>query len=549
MKITGCLPPARPHRLAMLAAPWVPALALLLVVAVYAYLCVAVNGGYFGYTLDDAYIHLAQAEGIWAGGWGVNPGEASAPSSSFLWPLLLAPFSPFAWQDKVPFVLATASLLVAAAASWRLLRDAWPQAWVGNGALALLVLAMALGCNGPQLVFCGLEHCLVAACLVLALGILPRVQKGKVAPTSALLGLAMLPFVRFEMALPAACLGLMLVVDRRWREVAMVAVVGGALLAAYVASVVTHGLPWLPSSVLAKAGFGGGAGAYVSQKLAAFYAAGGTYTENLAVGGITVCALVAAGLAVVCRVAGSWRPALMAAALWLTALTLPIRYSYDLRYHAPLLWAEVLCVLVLAGAVLPTRLALPRPRLRHAAVAALLALLVWALPNHSWRQPWAVLYAVLNTHAEHYQMHRLVTEFYKGPVAVHDIGWVSYRNPHYVLDLAGLANDDVRRIVAAHGPLGPDELRALVSEHGVGLVMVYDNWFPPSRLPPEWHPVALLVMTWPVVSAGSAVVTLYATRPGEEERIMAAVRAMVPSLLPGTLFALPGTVFVKTGAE
>lgn len=52
------------------------------------------NGGAFCFTLDDPYIHLALSENLWKHGhYGVNLGEVSAPSSSVLWPFLVAPIS------------------------------------------------------------------------------------------------------------------------------------------------------------------------------------------------------------------------------------------------------------------------------------------------------------------------------------------------------------------------------------------------------------------------------------------------------------------------
>ena len=44
------------------------------------------------YTLDDPYIHMALAENIARGTFGVNLGEVSNPSSSILWPWILAAF-------------------------------------------------------------------------------------------------------------------------------------------------------------------------------------------------------------------------------------------------------------------------------------------------------------------------------------------------------------------------------------------------------------------------------------------------------------------------
>lgn len=52
------------------------------------------SNGYFTYTLDDPYIHLALAKNIFSGNYGINLTEPSAPSSSIIWPFILALFSP-----------------------------------------------------------------------------------------------------------------------------------------------------------------------------------------------------------------------------------------------------------------------------------------------------------------------------------------------------------------------------------------------------------------------------------------------------------------------
>ncbi len=42
---------------------------------------------------------------------------------------------------------------------------------------------------------------------------------------------------------------------------------------------------------------------------------------------------------------------------------------------------------------------------------------------------------------QQFQMHRFATDFYKQPVAVNDLGWVSYKNDAFVLDLQGLGSE------------------------------------------------------------------------------------------------------------
>ncbi|MDX1696293.1 MAG: hypothetical protein R3208_21185, partial [Ketobacteraceae bacterium] len=42
-----------------------------------------------------------------------------------------------------------------------------------------------------------------------------------------------------------------------------------------------------------------------------------------------------------------------------------------------------------------------------------------------------------NIYQQQYQMHRFAVEYYNKPLAVNDLGYVSYNNDNYVLDLWG----------------------------------------------------------------------------------------------------------------
>ena len=74
---------------------------------------------------------------------------------------------------------------------------------------------------------------------------------------------------------------------------------------------------------------------------------------------------------------------------------------------------------------------------------------------------------------QQYQMHRFVTDFYKEPVAVNDLGWVSYGNNAFVLDLEGLGSESVRGLRAAHA-FDAAHMAGLTSHYNVGLVMIYE---------------------------------------------------------------------------
>ena len=69
-----------------------------------------------------------------------------------------------------------------------------------------------------------------------------------------------------------------------------------------------------------------------------------------------------------------------------------------------------------------------------------------------------------------YQVHQFVTEFYRRPVAVDQLGYVNYLNPDYVLDLSGLGSEAARRAHA--GGDSPDWMNGLLASHNVDLAII-----------------------------------------------------------------------------
>src|SRR5688500_1729549 len=84
---------------------YLPVILLAMLTAIELVVILLLNEGQFVYTLDDPYIHLALAENIARGHYGVNHSEYSAPSSSILWPFLLAPFSMFKLDHYAPLLI------------------------------------------------------------------------------------------------------------------------------------------------------------------------------------------------------------------------------------------------------------------------------------------------------------------------------------------------------------------------------------------------------------------------------------------------------------
>jgi hypothetical protein len=76
---------------------------------------------------------------------------------------------------------------------------------------------------------------------------------------------------------------------------------------------------------------------------------------------------------------------------------------------------------------------------------------------------------------QHYQIHRFLTEYWKAPVAVNDIGLISYNNHYRIYDLIGLSN----RHAYISRKNSNDSLWAdrLVREENIKLIIIFPEWF------------------------------------------------------------------------
>ncbi|KAB7739212.1 hypothetical protein F2P47_13410 [Parvibaculum sedimenti] len=132
------------------------------------------------FTLDDPYIHLALAESIAHGEYGINPGEYASPSSSILYPFLLAPFAALVvgeWGALALNVAASFGIL----AVWRQLFIRFGFASNDPAANAGALLA-TLAVNGVALVFTGMEHTPHIFCTLATMVAIIDVAEGKPTP-------------------------------------------------------------------------------------------------------------------------------------------------------------------------------------------------------------------------------------------------------------------------------------------------------------------------------------------------------------------------------
>ena len=504
------------------AAPSVAVACVALYLAVVLCLFLAIrhrNDGVFTYTLDDPYIHLALAQNLAHGHYGINPGEASSPSSSIVWPLLLVPFAGHAWDVYVPLAW---NILFCAIGAWLIGRtvDRWRTRWTW-GARFAIAAALMLVANLAGLTFIGMEHGLQVLLAIACAAGLAEAFADRPIPAWCLGAAVVGPMVRYENFAIVAAVAIALYGQRRYR--AAIAVVGLSLIgpALFSLFLISRGLPALPSSVLVKA------------KVYAFHRGllvTGIVTVMRSVGwGIVEPAwwdqLLVAGLLCYLSFRERLRPArfLVAAAFFAALLQLIIgRFNWFHRYEV---YAFVFTVMIAASALAEST------RLRYRYLLAGLLALAWPYELALWETP----VAAANVYQQQYQMHRFLAGFSGRVVAVNDLGLVSYDRPPglYVLDLWGLASPEASRQSNKDNAW----LDAITHAHGAALVILYPNWYP-EGVPDDWQALGTMCITSRKVSVSRRCVAYYSTPLGDHaalESELAAFTNTLPSSVSMTL--------------
>lgn len=450
--------------------------------------------GHFTYTLDDPYIHLALADQIRHGHYGLVGGTPSSPSSSILWPFLLSLTAGSSLQDYMPLVWNTVftlgSVLVLHSVLARHLR---------GPLLALVTSGIVLCLDLVGVAFTGMEHALqVLLALLVGRGVASLARTGLLDPL-LVVGIVLGPVVRYENVAFSVAAAVALVVTGHRRAAAAATAAWLVLLGSFSLFLVSLGLDPMPSSVLAKA-WGAPLGEVAALKLLEV----------------------------------SLNP------IFFVYLLVPLVDAWVLRRWTMLHWFTIFVLVshVVAGGFGALF------RYEIYVLAGLVPVLVRLVSD--WALRWSgsvqlvgagltaaalvstspMVYCTVVTPSaaadiwmQQAQTARFVRDYWRQPLAVNDLGMVAYRSGQPVLDLWGLASQEARKLRAANEGrwVGP-----LVRRRGVRAAAIYEDWFS-GQIPSRWVRVATLTGR-PTVSAGEQVVTIFATKPAATADLCAAMR-------------------------
>jgi hypothetical protein len=477
--------------------------------------------GHFNYTLDDAYIHLALAENIAHGNYGINAGESSSPSSSAVWPLLLIPFVGKSWHVYLPLVW---NLLFGAIAAWLIgmMMDRWPNRsaddstdlWPQVITAALLIMVA----NLVGLTFVGMEHVLQVLLAISCAFAVTEALSGRPIPTWCLAAAVIGPMVRYENLAITFGISILLIGLRRRR--AAIAILVLAILPLIGFSFFLHslGLPFLPISVLVK---GGASDPHVSRAMTIIRIFKSAARQAIMSSERWPMVIM---LAIFCRLA--WKEsdrvrrysfAGVATVVGLQLLT--GRFGWFHRYE---IYALAFAVLVFMHVLAE------RPRFMFGYFVMGLCF----LGGMSISVFLFSTQAAGDIYDQQYQMHRFIQDFYRGTFAVNDLGFVSYQKPSddVVVDLWGLGSPEAASQTVKDAPW----LRQITQRRAVSLVMIYPNWY--KSIPEEWTPLGkMCLLSDPVVLTNQCVV-FYSTTPAAREKIWNSLQRFAPTLPQGDKF-------------
>ena len=483
------------------------------------------NRGQFLYALDDPYIHLALADGIAHGHYGVNPGEFASPSSSVLWPFLLAPFANWSYAPMVPLALnllagiGFAWLVGSAVSRWPTPAGTNPGSPEERWRRIFSVVALLFIANLAGLTFIGMEHTLQVLLAGAGAWAIVACLEDRPVPFWCLFAVMLGPSVRYENL--GISLGVAIALVGRRQAGRAFLLLGVSVLPLLAFSGYLHhlGLPWVPTSILIKSRVQNAFGVQQPPWMLVADNIGDLFTqpERLLV---LILFLTLAILA--------WRERQRAPRLALagTAVALGLhllvgRFGWFHRYEV---------YIVVFGAFIVLRRV--QERCRGLLGWYALGLLGCCFPYLQATRD--IVLCANQVYRQQFQTRRFVNNFYTGNVAVNDLGLVSYRHRPgmYVLDLWGLASAEAAR--QQHRTTA--WMDGIVRDHHVGLVVIYPLWFPPA--PKDWTLLGEVCLSDAPVVLGNACVSYYET-PDAPASLESEFDRFVTTLPVGTTVRMP----------
>lgn len=488
------------------------------------------NNGFFVYTLDDPYIHLALAENIRNGHYGINLNEFSSPSSSILWPFILSLFPFFEYS---PFLINLVASLAVVSIFVKILNILFNSEnnKINNLLISVIVIQLILATNIVGLLFTGMEHSFqVLLVLIVAYGLLLIIEKGEL-KWWLIFAIILAPLVRYENT-SISFVAISFLMIRGYRKQAFFSLVAiSFLVGGFVVFLTSLGLDIFPTSVTAKSSLVQSGGALNSLSLNLMKTLVDRQGVILSFGALILLSYFIFGED------KSRRQIAFLTMLALFAHFIAGGYGWYNRYEI-YIWSFMLVeVMYVFTPIIRNYLAsIKKKSTTISAIVVFSGFIIISTAPYIYGLVTLPI-ASNNIYQQQYQMHRFVVDFYKMPVAVNDIGYVAYKNENFVLDLWGLGSEKVLQLRLGNN--GSYWMKEISDESSIGLVMIYENWF--QSIPKEWIKIGDLHLGKERITPASSKVSFFATNEKVKPDLEKNLHLFIKTLPVGVSF-----VFAKS---
>lgn len=492
---------------------------LLAVIAVLELITLKKTNGVFCYPLDDTFIHMAVAKNAALyGNWGVSPGQwVSTSSSPFFTGLLTLVYKLLGLSTYAPFLLSLGGAFVAIAAMQRELNTT-SLPYVHK--IICLIITLFVGAV-PSLAGLGMEHTFQIAFTLLFVHSCAGILTAKNIPSSligmsALWGACMV-FTRYENAFVVAGACSLIFMQKKYTSALIIGFISALPVLLFGLYIVSKGGLFIPNSIQIK----------VRDNY-----------KQLLNGGLAMLEVAASisGLLVLSAffVINQMRRQQAGRRFWILSVFIVSGllhsvfggFGWFYRYEAYLIVLGSFHLLIVFFEWYNSRgIHINKQQLL---IIGMALLFTFNLPLRGMNALRNFVRSTYNIYEQQYQMGLFIKKYYnKHTIAANDIGAISYLAEVHMIDLWGLANNEVT-IARKGGYWNSEFLQSLVTKNNTSIAVVYESWFD-KALTGKW----IKAGTWEVSYSfmlGDTKVTFYAIDPGEAVKLkenLAAFRAQL----------------------
>jgi len=458
------------------------------------YSCLQLSGNQFIYPIDDVYIHLAIAKNLGESGfWSINLDNFDSASSSILYTLILSSLiKVFGNYVYYPMIINIIAGYLTIYWIYRFFRDFYSENELKLGLILFLPVSLLY-----VMVIIGMEQTIHMMLSVMAIYFIKKNIVANFQRTdffNLLVVILLLGMVRFESMFFVFCLGILLFIDKKFKEAIFVFIAGFLPIIIFGLISIENGGFLFPNSVIIKGSYPEG---NLLMSVWAIFKKG--ILLNISFYKLFFFPFVCIFIYLVDRfrnkkfkdlIKDEKLLLLVFGTIILQSLFAVIKYRYEN-------YLMVMLVLILV----PMAVDYFKFKIKNISyylfIISFLGFCMVGLYSVAYSHP-VLKVASKNVEEQQVEMGKFLNQYYKGQkVVANDIGAIAYFGETKLLDIVGLGSTDVAKFyVENKGRTEIDFnknyhqfLADYISRHQYKVAVIYPNWFP-NKVPTSWISVA-----------------------------------------------------------